>query len=216
MDQFHTRRKEENQAAISEILPYIGGHIRRLVLLPLREEDQEELKFSTIQKWHCMMSVYLVFLVNIHFNVPSIKKVFSSSTFQRCLLLKTSPAGMWTRKGLFSGKWDLLHGNGQRLQASALFEIMGLQERFLPVVDMCWPFNLTHPLCSQQLSLASCLLCGIMEREGNGIFGYMKWTAVPALTGPGFEPQLSDLLWWSTGSRMAGQGLWRWITHMQE
>lgn len=109
------------------------------------------------------MSVYLV---NIHFNVASIKKVFSSSTFQRCLLLRTSPAGMGTGKGLFSGKWDLWHGNGQRLRASALFEVMGRQERFLPVVHVCWPFNLTHPLCSQQLSLASSLLCGIMEQEG--------------------------------------------------
>lgn len=112
------------------------------------------------------MSVYLVFLVNIQFNVASIKKVFSSSICQRYLLLRTFPAGMWAGKGLFSGKWDLLHGNGQRLWASTLFEVMSLQERFLPVVHMCWPFNFTCPLCSQQLSLASCLLFGIMDREG--------------------------------------------------
>lgn len=112
------------------------------------------------------MSVYLVFLVNIQFNMASIKKVFSSTVFQRYLLLRTSPAGMWTGKELFSGKWNLLHGNGQRLWASALFEVMGLQEWFLPVVHMCWPFNLTCPLCSHQPSLASCLLCGIMEQEG--------------------------------------------------
>lgn len=104
--------------------------------------------------------------VNIHFDVASIKKVFSSSMFQRHLSLTRSPAGMWTGKRLFSGKWDLLHGNGQRLRASALFEVMGLQERFPPVVYMCWPFNLPCPLCSQQLSLAICLLCGIMEQEG--------------------------------------------------
>lgn len=110
------------------------------------------------------MSTYLVFLVKIQFNVPSIKKVFSSSIFQRYLLLRTFPAGMWTGKGLFSGKWDLLRGNGQRLRASG--PLWG-QERFLPVVHMyCWPFNLTSPLCSQQLSLASCLLCGIMDQEG--------------------------------------------------
>lgn len=105
-------------------------------------------------------------LVNIQFNMASIKKVFSSSLLQKHLLMRTSPAGMWTGKGLFSRKLDLLHGNGQRLRASALLEVMVLQERFLPVVNMCQPFNLACPLCSQQLSLASCLLCGIMEQEG--------------------------------------------------
>lgn len=64
------------------------------------------------------MSVYLVFLVHIQFNMSSIKNVFSSTVFQRCLLIGTSPAQTWPGKGLFSGKWDLLHGNRQRISAT--------------------------------------------------------------------------------------------------
>lgn len=67
------------------------------------------------------MRVYFVFLVNIQFNMASIKNVFSSTVFQRCLLLGTSPAQTWQGihgKGLFSGKWDLLHGNRQRISAT--------------------------------------------------------------------------------------------------
>lgn len=162
------------------------------------------------------MSVYLVFLVNIQFNVASIKKVFSSSIFQRCLLLRTSPAGIWTGKGFFSGKWDQ-------------WMVMGRDLRHLPSLRSwayrrgsflwctCAGFSISPVLCATSSSPwpVVCYL-GLWSRRENGIFGYLKWTAVPALTGPGFEPQLSDLLWWSAGSRMAGQRLWRWITCMQE
>lgn len=61
--------------------------------------------------------------------------------------------------------------DGWRLQASALqwgiFELRGLPKGLidLPMVQACWPFNLTCLLCRQQLSLACCLLPGIMEQE---------------------------------------------------
>lgn len=153
------------------------------------------------------MSVYLVFLVNIQFNIASLKKVFNSSICQRYLLLRTFPAGMWTRKGLFSGKRDLLDSNEQTLWASALFEVMGLQENsFLLCTCAAGLSTSACLLCIQQLSLASCLLCGILAQEGKWDLWLLKWTALLALTGPGFEPQLSELVWWSAGSHRAGGG----------
>lgn len=61
----------------------------------------------------------------------------------------------------------------QCVEASALqwgiFELRDLQKGLinLPMVEACWPFNLTCLLCRQQLLLASCLLYGIMEQERN-------------------------------------------------
>lgn len=58
---------------------------------------------------------------------------------------------------------------------------------------------------------------GLWSWRENGVFSYVKRTAIPVLTGPVFKPQphLGDLLWWSTGSCMAGQRLWRWIACTQ-
>lgn len=59
---------------------------------------------------------------------------------------------------------------------------------------------------------------GLWSRIETGLFSYLKRTAITVLTGPGVMPQphVGDLLWWSTGSHMAGQRSWRWIACIQE